>query len=107
MLAKLGAIVSGLVAGGFFFFQYFRLLNENFWELTVVLKPKTLERRDVETARVGLIRYPMDQTGKLWPPQVRPIKDRPHLPLRPIAIAAISQPAGIAAYPGITAMRAR
>jgi hypothetical protein len=31
---KLGAIVSGLVAGGFLFFQYSRLSTHNFWELT-------------------------------------------------------------------------
>ena len=30
MLMKLGAIVSGLVAGGFLFFQYSRLLTHNF-----------------------------------------------------------------------------
>ena len=34
MLTKLGAIASGLVAGGFLFFQYSRLLSHNFWELT-------------------------------------------------------------------------
>jgi hypothetical protein len=34
MLTELGAIVSGLVAGGFLFFQYSRLLTHNFWALT-------------------------------------------------------------------------
>ena len=34
MVTKLGAIVSGLVTGGFLFFQYSRLLTHNFWALT-------------------------------------------------------------------------